>query len=154
MKIDQVSVEKLRQRMQSEEDLFLLDVREPFEVELASIEGAISIPMGEILQRLEEIPRDCPSLSSATMESAANRSPSGSRARELLHFTMWWAESTPGLSKSIQRSLATVELDLLNRARGLRTGTRSAPILIPPLARPVSVTEAPLYPGDLCSIIV
>ncbi len=60
MKIDQVSVEKLRQRMQSEEDLFLLDVREPFEVELASIEGAISIPMGEILQRLEEIPRDCP----------------------------------------------------------------------------------------------
>ncbi len=60
MKIDQVSVETLRQRLQSEEEMFLLDVREPFEVEYASIEGAISIPMGEIPHRLEEIPRDCP----------------------------------------------------------------------------------------------
>ncbi len=36
----------------------LLDVREPFEVAAASIDGALLIPMGEILSRVDEIPRD------------------------------------------------------------------------------------------------
>ncbi len=36
----------------------LLDVREPFEVAVASIDGALLIPMGEIMSRVDEIPRD------------------------------------------------------------------------------------------------
>ncbi len=36
----------------------LLDVREPFERELAAIEPSLHIPMGEVPDRLAEIPRD------------------------------------------------------------------------------------------------
>ncbi len=36
----------------------LLDVREPFEVAVARIDGALHIPMGEVTSRLDEIPRD------------------------------------------------------------------------------------------------
>ena len=37
---------------------FLLDVREGWEVAIASVPGAIHIPMGEIPDRLNEIPMD------------------------------------------------------------------------------------------------
>ena len=37
---------------------FLLDVREPFEAQIASIEGAVLMPMRTVPQRLAEIPRD------------------------------------------------------------------------------------------------
>ncbi len=36
-------------------DTILLDVREPMELELAAVQGALHIPMGEIPGRLEEI---------------------------------------------------------------------------------------------------
>ena len=36
----------------------LLDVREPFERELASIEPSLHIPMNDVPRRLAEIPRD------------------------------------------------------------------------------------------------
>ena len=36
----------------------LLDVREPWEVELASIPGALNIPMGDIPSRLQELDPD------------------------------------------------------------------------------------------------
>jgi rhodanese-related sulfurtransferase len=36
----------------------LLDVREPFEVATAHIEGALHIPMGQIVSRIDEVPRD------------------------------------------------------------------------------------------------
>jgi rhodanese-related sulfurtransferase len=36
-------------------DLVLLDVREPWEVATARIEGSLSIPMGEIPARLQEL---------------------------------------------------------------------------------------------------
>lgn len=39
-------------------DFVLLDVREPEELALARIEGALAIPMGEIPSRLAAIPRD------------------------------------------------------------------------------------------------
>ena len=36
----------------------ILDVREPREHERAHIEGTIDIPLGELVARLEEVPRD------------------------------------------------------------------------------------------------
>lgn len=62
MSILQVTVVELDARRQAGEELVLLDVREPFEVELAAIEGALPIPMGEIPARHVEIPRDRPIL--------------------------------------------------------------------------------------------
>ncbi|MGI9017395.1 MAG: rhodanese-like domain-containing protein [Euzebya sp.] len=36
----------------------LLDVREPFEVAAAGIDGATHIPMGQIVSRINEVPTD------------------------------------------------------------------------------------------------
>ena len=40
------------------EDGFLLDVREPIEIAVESVPGAVNIPMGQLRQRLDELPRD------------------------------------------------------------------------------------------------
>jgi rhodanese-related sulfurtransferase len=40
------------------EDVYLLDVREPWEYEEAHIPGVTLLPMGEVANRLDEIPRD------------------------------------------------------------------------------------------------
>jgi len=44
--------------MQKGEKFFLLDCREPWEHQTARIEGATLIPMRQIPQRLDHIPRD------------------------------------------------------------------------------------------------
>ena len=38
----------------------LLDVREPWEVEIAALQGSLAIPMGEVPARIDDIPRDRP----------------------------------------------------------------------------------------------
>ena len=37
---------------------FILDVREPFELAVENVEGAINIPMGQLRGRLNELPKD------------------------------------------------------------------------------------------------
>ena len=37
---------------------FILDVREPFEISLGTIENSVNIPLGEIRKRINEIPKD------------------------------------------------------------------------------------------------
>lgn len=49
---------QLRERLQEADVPFLLDVREPWEHQLAAIPGSRLIPMGQIPARLEEIPRE------------------------------------------------------------------------------------------------
>jgi sulfur-carrier protein adenylyltransferase/sulfurtransferase len=55
--IPQMTVTELKERMDAGEDLFILDVREPFEYQIANIGGKL-IPQGEVPQRLSEIDRD------------------------------------------------------------------------------------------------
>lgn len=43
-----------------EEGVVFLDVREPWEVEICHIAGALHVPMGQIVERQAEIPRDGP----------------------------------------------------------------------------------------------
>jgi len=40
------------------EDGFVLDVREPFELAVENVEGAVNIPLGQLRARLDELPRD------------------------------------------------------------------------------------------------
>ncbi|MFI5315858.1 MAG: molybdopterin-synthase adenylyltransferase MoeB [Myxococcota bacterium] len=47
----------LRARLDAKEDLLLLDVREPFEAEIARIPGAHLVPLGELEARLGELER-------------------------------------------------------------------------------------------------
>ncbi|ANE55572.1 MULTISPECIES: rhodanese-like domain-containing protein [Methylomonas] len=58
MPISQYTPEQLRQRLQDEAPVMLLDVREPHEFAYAKIAGSVLIPLQQIPQRLDEIPSD------------------------------------------------------------------------------------------------
>ena len=55
--IPQMTVQELKRRRDAGEDIFLLDVREPFEQQIAEIGGKL-IPQNDVPQRLGEIPRE------------------------------------------------------------------------------------------------
>ena len=55
--VPQISVKQLKQRRDAGDDIFLLDVREPYEVQIAQIGGTV-IPQNDVPNRLAEIPRD------------------------------------------------------------------------------------------------
>ena len=52
--IPQISVQELKRRLDAKEDVFVLDVREPHEVQIANI-GAPLIPLGELPKRVDEL---------------------------------------------------------------------------------------------------
>jgi rhodanese-related sulfurtransferase len=53
--IEEISATDLKRRMDAGEDIQLIDVRQPEEWAFAKIEGAKLIPLGEILNRMDEI---------------------------------------------------------------------------------------------------
>jgi sulfur-carrier protein adenylyltransferase/sulfurtransferase len=55
--IPQLTVKELKQRIDAGEDVFVLDVREPYEYQIANI-GAKLIPQNDVPKRLSEIDRD------------------------------------------------------------------------------------------------
>lgn len=56
--MNSVTVEELNALRQQQAPHFLLDVREPAEFETGRISGSTLIPLGELPQRLDEVPRD------------------------------------------------------------------------------------------------
>jgi len=52
--IPQLNVQQLKQRMDSGENIFILDVREPFEYQIANL-GGLLMPQNEVAQRLGEL---------------------------------------------------------------------------------------------------
>jgi molybdopterin/thiamine biosynthesis adenylyltransferase/rhodanese-related sulfurtransferase len=55
--IPQLTVKELKARRDAGEDIFLLDVREPYEYQIAQIGGTL-IPQNDVPNRLAEIPRE------------------------------------------------------------------------------------------------
>jgi adenylyltransferase/sulfurtransferase len=55
--IPTVSVHQLKNKL-NENNVVLLDVREPFEHDIARIDGATLLPLGELPDRIAELPRD------------------------------------------------------------------------------------------------
>lgn len=55
----EVTVQQLKNMRDSGEEFQLVDVREPWEVEICNI-GAEHVPMGEILSRINELRTDIP----------------------------------------------------------------------------------------------
>ncbi len=53
--IEEISVEDLKKKFESREDFVLLDVREPFEYQIAKLPKARLIPLGQIEQHLSEL---------------------------------------------------------------------------------------------------
>src|ERR1700694_431740 len=60
--VHSIDVTQLRQRLKAEPAPFLLDVREPWEYQQGHVPGAQLIPLGELEQRVNEVPRDRPVL--------------------------------------------------------------------------------------------
>ncbi len=54
----EITPQELRQRQERNEELTLLDVREPWERQAASIAGSQHIPMADIPSRLQELDPD------------------------------------------------------------------------------------------------
>ena len=54
----ETDVNELKRKIDAKEDFFLLDVREPNEYQIGKIPGSTLIPLGEVPQRVGEIPRD------------------------------------------------------------------------------------------------
>jgi sulfur-carrier protein adenylyltransferase/sulfurtransferase len=52
-----ISVRELKTKMDNGETVTLIDVREPFEYEIARIEGSRLIPLGELEARVDELPK-------------------------------------------------------------------------------------------------
>ena len=55
---NEISAQEVVARLGTDDEPFILDVREPGEVAAWAIPGAVNIPVGELTQRAEEIPRD------------------------------------------------------------------------------------------------
>jgi adenylyltransferase/sulfurtransferase len=58
--IPSMTVHELKDLMDQHEDFLLLDVREPYEYDIARIPRSKLIPLGELEKRLDELPRDIP----------------------------------------------------------------------------------------------
>lgn len=58
--IPAISVQELKRKMDASEAFELIDVREPFEFEIARIDRAKLIPLGEIAERADELQREQP----------------------------------------------------------------------------------------------
>jgi rhodanese-related sulfurtransferase len=56
----EIDTQTLKERLDSDNPPIVLDVREPWELDIAAIEGATAIPLGEITSRAGELPRDRP----------------------------------------------------------------------------------------------
>lgn len=56
--MNELTVQELHQMLKSDEKFFLLDVREPFERDIARLDKAVLIPLGELANRTDELPRD------------------------------------------------------------------------------------------------
>jgi len=54
----EMTVEELKKKLDAKEDFVLLDVREPHEIDICKIEQSVVIPMGEVQDRLSEIPKE------------------------------------------------------------------------------------------------
>jgi adenylyltransferase/sulfurtransferase len=58
--VKEITVKDLAEHRKAGDDFVLLDVREPDEIATASLSDATLIPMGEIPERLGELPKDKP----------------------------------------------------------------------------------------------
>jgi phage shock protein E len=61
-RVSAIDVKQLRDRLAAKPTPFLLDVREPWEYRDGHVPGAQLIPLAELEQRVNEVPRDRPIL--------------------------------------------------------------------------------------------
>lgn len=97
MPYGEVAPAEVKARVARGESVFLLDVREPFEVEEWAYPIGVNIPLGELGDRLDEIPTDQPivvACHSGVRSAAAAKalSDAGWTAENLTGGAVAWAE--------------------------------------------------------------
>ncbi len=55
-----MSPAEIQLKLENKEDILLLDIREPDEIAICQIENSMHIPMMQILNRLDDLPKDKP----------------------------------------------------------------------------------------------
>ncbi|MGP0031998.1 MAG: rhodanese-like domain-containing protein [Acidimicrobiales bacterium] len=86
----EVGPEEIRARLDRGEDVFLLDVREPDEVAEWAYPIGVNIPLGQLGDRLDELPRD------TTIVVACHVGGRSAVAAEALSKAGWTAENLAG----------------------------------------------------------
>jgi len=90
MPFREVAPDEIRARLARGEDVFLLDVREPDEVAEWAYPIGINIPLGELADRLDELPND------TTIVVACHVGGRSAMAAEALSKSGWTAENLTG----------------------------------------------------------
>jgi len=90
MPYSEVAPDEIRARLSRGEDVFLLDVREPSEVEEWAYPIGINIPLGQLGDRLGELPQD------ATVVVACHSGGRSAKAATALSEAGWTAENLTG----------------------------------------------------------
>ena len=75
-RVGQIMPEEAYRRLQADESVVIVDVRQPVETRAGSVPGAVLIPLTEFGRRLGELPRDRPIL---TICLSGHRSPVAAR---------------------------------------------------------------------------
>jgi rhodanese-related sulfurtransferase len=86
----EVEPDQVKARIARGEDVFLLDVREPDEVEAWAYPIGVNIPLGQLGERLDEVPRD------VTIVVACHMGGRSATAAEALSEAGWTAENLAG----------------------------------------------------------
>lgn len=71
MSVEEISPAELKRRQQANAALRVIDVREPWEVAIASLPGTLNIPLNELPQRLGQLD---PKVDTVVMCKAGSRS--------------------------------------------------------------------------------
>jgi rhodanese-related sulfurtransferase len=90
MSYGEVTPEEVRARVARGESVFLLDVREPSEVEEWAYPIGVNIPLGELGDRLDEVPSD------RTIVVACRSGHRSASAAKALSDAGWTAENLTG----------------------------------------------------------
>jgi rhodanese-related sulfurtransferase len=100
MPYSEVAPDEIRARLSRGEDVFLLDVREPDEVEEWAYPIGVNIPLGQLGSRLDELPRDrtivvaC-HVGGRSAQAATALSDAGWSAENLTGGAIAWAATEP-----------------------------------------------------------
>jgi rhodanese-related sulfurtransferase len=100
MSYSEVTPEEIRARLSRGEDVFLLDVREPDEVQEWAYPIGVNIPLGQLGARLDELPQDrtivvaC-HVGGRSAQAATALSEAGWTAENLTGGALAWAATEP-----------------------------------------------------------
>jgi rhodanese-related sulfurtransferase len=90
MSYAEVEPDEIKARIARGEDVFLLDVREPDEVEAWAYPVGVNIPLGQLGDRLDEVPKD------VTVVVACHLGGRSATAAQALSEGGWTAENLTG----------------------------------------------------------